>query len=76
MGRSNLILSARLNGRQQTLLAGFFANLAIVFVGLGLTDQPVVNHDMTINVRGGMMILGFGFLLMGMRVEGESGRER
>ncbi|MEK7764632.1 MAG: hypothetical protein AAB368_00205 [bacterium] len=59
----------RLNGRQRSLLAGFFSNLAIVLTGFSLTDQPLVSLPMTWDLRCGIRGAGAGFLVLGLRIE-------
>ena len=40
-----------LNTRQRSLVAGFLSNLAVVLVGLSLTNQPLATYDMTWGLR-------------------------
>jgi len=47
----------RLNRQQRGLLAGFGANGSVLFVGYGLTDQPVATIPMTWKLRGCIMFV-------------------
>lgn len=54
---------------QRHILAGFFANGAVLFLGLTLSDQPIVAHPMTGGMRVVMMGLSAAFLGVGLLVE-------
>jgi len=64
----------RINLRQRGVVAGFFSNLAIVLVGFGLADQPVMTLPMTWSLRAGIMLVSLGFLAGSIRLERTRGR--
>lgn len=63
-----------LNPRQRSLLAGFWANLAVLLLGFSLTDQPIMTYSITWARRGAIMIMGIGFLIVGMLTEDQRRR--
>jgi hypothetical protein len=58
-----------LNLRQRSLLAGFWANLAILLLGFSLTDQPIMTYSITWARRGGIMMAGLACLVGGLVTE-------
>lgn len=66
--------AVRVNGRQRSLLAGFFSNIAVVLVGFGLADQPLLTLPVTWGLRAGMM--GSGAVMMMLALWVERGRSR
>lgn len=58
-----------MNSRQRALLSGFAANLSVLLVGYGMSEQPLATLPMTWKLRMCIMVSSAGFLILAFRSE-------